>query len=248
MSIDPALTRTDWLLDGRVSLTQPVEGYRAGMDAVVLAAAVRAQRGDRLLDVGCGAGAVMACAASRIPGLEICGLERDPAMATLAAGNLATNGLSELGRVEVGDAGERHDDWLNRFDHVVSNPPYFAPDAIQAVAPGRQAAYLADTPLETWLKFMLHTVRPKGRVTLIHRAAAMGDILAFMNGRFGEIEVLPVYSRSEEPAKRVVVTARKGLRRGDVILHHGLVLHDGLDRQLTTRAAGVMRGAPLEWS
>ena len=41
MSCDP--TTLDGLLDGRVRLSQPTDGYRVAMDAVMLAAAVPAR-------------------------------------------------------------------------------------------------------------------------------------------------------------------------------------------------------------
>ena len=51
--------RTDALLGGRVRLIQPVRGYRAGMDAALLAAAAPAAPGERVIEAGCGAGAVL---------------------------------------------------------------------------------------------------------------------------------------------------------------------------------------------
>ena len=47
----------DRLLGGRVRLSQPVEGYRAAIDPVFLAAAVPARAGESGLDLGCGPGA-----------------------------------------------------------------------------------------------------------------------------------------------------------------------------------------------
>ena len=47
------------LLGGRVRLRQPARGYRAGMDAALLAAACDALPGDRVIEAGCGAGAVL---------------------------------------------------------------------------------------------------------------------------------------------------------------------------------------------
>ena len=48
----------DGLLDRRLSLRQPRQGYRAGDDAVLLAAAVRAGPGQTVLDAGAGVGAI----------------------------------------------------------------------------------------------------------------------------------------------------------------------------------------------
>jgi hypothetical protein len=57
------------LLGGRVRLRQPVKGYRAGMDAALLAAAIAAEPGQRVIEAGCGAGAVLMQAAARRPGV-----------------------------------------------------------------------------------------------------------------------------------------------------------------------------------
>jgi tRNA1(Val) A37 N6-methylase TrmN6 len=55
------------VLDGRVRLLQPERGYRAGMDAALLAAACEAADGARVLEAGCGVGAALLAAASRWP-------------------------------------------------------------------------------------------------------------------------------------------------------------------------------------
>ncbi|MEI7573486.1 MAG: methyltransferase, partial [Phenylobacterium sp.] len=72
------LTQSDAVLGGRVRLLQSVRGYRAGMDAALLAAACDAQPGERVLDLGCGPGAVMLAAAVRRPDAHFTGIEADP--------------------------------------------------------------------------------------------------------------------------------------------------------------------------
>ncbi|MCA0369118.1 MAG: methyltransferase, partial [Proteobacteria bacterium] len=53
------------LLNGRVRLRQPAKGYRAGMDAALLAAATPVRPGERLIEAGCGAGGVLMQVAAR---------------------------------------------------------------------------------------------------------------------------------------------------------------------------------------
>ncbi|MGB0439250.1 MAG: methyltransferase, partial [Paracoccaceae bacterium] len=43
-------------LGGRAQIWQPRDGYRAGIDPVLLAASVPARPGERILDLGCGGG------------------------------------------------------------------------------------------------------------------------------------------------------------------------------------------------
>ena len=71
------LTR-DAFLDGRLHLWQPRRGYRAATDPVLLAAFTPAKSGERVLELGCGAGAAALCLAVRVPGLDLHGLELQP--------------------------------------------------------------------------------------------------------------------------------------------------------------------------
>ena len=90
---EAALARNAFL-GGRVQLWQPREGYRAGIDPVLLAATVPAQPGQRVLELGCGAGPALCCLGVRVPGLALTGIEVQPAYAALARRNLSENGLS----------------------------------------------------------------------------------------------------------------------------------------------------------
>ena len=88
----------DTLLDGRVRLLQPTEGYRVAIDPVILAAAVPATPGERVLDLGSGTGAAALCLAVREPGCRISGLERELALVRLAQSSAELTGVA--GRVD----------------------------------------------------------------------------------------------------------------------------------------------------
>ena len=237
----------DRFLDGAVTVVQPAEGYRAGMDAVLLAASLAAREGGAIAEAGCGAGAALLCAAHRLAGCSLTGFEREPGALALAQLGVAANGQQQRVTLVQHDVGERPAELENRFDQSFSNPPFFDPGAVRAPSPGRQAAYLAETPLKAWILFLHHVTRPGGRITMIHRAAALGDLLELLGPRTGEIEILPVRPAPGAVAGRVLVRARKGLRRGPVTLYDGLTLHDVAGGPGTLRAAEALRGGALEW-
>ena len=242
----PAVTR-DGFLNGAVTVLQPANGYRAGTDAVLLAASLSLERGQSIAEAGAGAGVALFCAAHRLAPASFTGFERERSLVFLSAESAALNGVSQRVRVETADVGRRPPDLENLFDQSFSNPPFFEPGHVRQPREGKVGSYLALTPLREWLLFLLHITRAKGSITLIHRAAALADILAELQPRAGEIEVMPIRPAPGEPAHRVLVRCRKGLRRGPLTLYDGLALHARAGGPVTGRAAEALAGAELEW-
>lgn len=237
------------LLNGRVRLRQPARGYRAGMDAALLAAAVAPRRGERLFEAGCGAGAVLMQIAARHDGTSLTGLERDSLAAALARENAELNGFGDRTAIIDGDvaAGFRALD-LAPFDWAVSNPPFFDdPGALRAPAPGKQGAWMADDGLAAWTGLLLKAVREGGRIVIIHRADRLADLLALLGEKAGSFAIRPVQPFAEQPAKRVLVQAIK-TGKAPLRLLPPLVLHDRSGAKHTPEAEAILRGeAALNW-
>jgi tRNA1(Val) A37 N6-methylase TrmN6 len=188
----------------------------------------------------------MLCAAHRLRLCSLTGFERDTASAALARDGAAANGFTHVA-IRQRDVNERPPALVNAYDQAFSNPPFFDPGAVRAPSAGRQAAYLAETPLKAWILFLHHITKPGGRVTLIHRAAVLADLMEQLAPRFGEIEVLPIRPAPGAPAHRMLVRARKGLRRGPLTLYDGLALHESPGGPSTIRAAECFDGGALQW-
>jgi len=245
----PGETTEDRILGGRVRLTQPKRGYRAGLDAALLAAALGPAPGTRGLEAGCGAGAALLAAAARWPETAWTGLERDPGALALARGNIAANGLGGRVSAIAGDVGQRFSALGEPvFDSAFANPPFFDdPGALRAPAPGKQAAWMAEDGLEAWTRFLLKAVREGGTITLIHRADRLGDLLAGLSDKAGSFQVRPVHPHADAPAKRVLVRAVK-TGRAPLRLLPALVLHPREGAKHTPEAEAILRGeAGLDW-
>jgi len=226
-----------------------VKGYRAGLDAALLAAALGLREGERALEAGCGAGAALVQAGLRHPGAALLGVERDEAAAALARCNLEENGLGPRASVRVADVGAGFRALAEPpFDAAFANPPFFDdPAALRAPAPERRGAWIADDGLAAWVGFLVDAVRDGGAVTLIHRADRLGDILAAFGRRAGSAQVRPVHPFADAPAKRVLVLGRRG-GRTPLRLLPPLVLHPREGGRHTAEAEAILRGdAALDW-
>ena len=237
-------------LGGRLTLAQPKRGYRAGMDAALLAATCDARPGQRVVEAGCGVGAALLSAAVRRAESRFVGIERDAEALALCRGNIVANGLG--GRVEAleGDVGMKLSALgLEPFDAALANPPFFDDaDAIRGPAPEREGAWIAEGGLQAWTRFLLKAVREGGTITMIHRADRLADILALLCKGAGSFRVRPVHPFSDEPAKRVVVRAVK-TGKAPLVLLPPLILHDRSGGKHTAEADAIMLGeADLAWT
>ncbi len=233
----------DYFLGDRLIIRQPRKGYRAGVDAVLLAASVGVSDGGdaTLLDIGAGVGTVGLCAASRLPGLRVTLLEREAELVKLANENIAANKLVSRMMAVQAEVGAAAGLTPESFDDVVSNPPFHdfgtgtpAPNALKAASHAMPGQALDD-----WLRYMARMVRPGGRATLIHKAEALPDVLAAFEARFGGIIILPIHARAGEPAIRVIVQGIKG-SRAPLTLLPAFVLH-GEGNAFTAEAQNILR-------
>jgi tRNA1Val (adenine37-N6)-methyltransferase len=234
----------DRLLNGRVLLRQPRAGLRAGLDAVLLAAAVPARAEERVLEAGCGSGAAFLCLAARVPGLAVCAVEREAGLAELAAANAAANGIAAQVSVTTGDIGDAAlAGALPAVAHAFANPPYW-PGGTPPPGGLRARATHAGAGLGAWTRFLATPLRAGGTLTLILPAARLAAGMAALEAAgCGAIRVLPCWPRSGVAAKRVILQGRKG-RRGPSRIEPGLVLHEA--GGFSAAAEAVLRdAAPL---
>lgn len=226
MAFGPENLTQDKFLNGRLTLLQPRNGYRAGIDAVLLAAAVEARPAQSVLELGCGAGAAALCLASRVGGLSITGIERQPEYADLARRNAQANQIQL--DVLTGDLADLPPALkAASYDHVMMNPPYYQPQrATASDDPGRAGALFEDTPIATWADIATRRLKPGGSLTVILKAERLPDLLTALDHRLGSVIVRPMAPRPGRDAALVLVRALKG-GRASFRLTAPLVLHEG---------------------
>lgn len=238
----------DAVLDGRLVLAQPRRGHRFGHDAILLAAATAAKAGEHAVDLGAGVGAAGLALAARVGGLSVTLVEIDPALTALAADNIRRNALAPRVRAVTLDATAPARAFAaaglspGAFARVLMNPPFNDP-AGRHVSPdaSRRRAHVASPGgLSPWLRSAERLLKSRGTLTLIWRADRLAEALAALAHGFGAVTVLPVHSRPDAAAIRVLIRATKG-SRSPLALLPGFVLTDEAGGP-TAQAEAVLRG------
>lgn len=241
MNIKHSSYTQDFLLNGKVSIRQSSEGYRAAIDPVFLAAATPVKSGDKVLDVGVGTGAASLCLMKRINGLHAYGVDVQDIMLEHAAYNAKANnadiylvkGDIALGNIEGLEK--------NSYDCVMTNPPFMndgldSPNNIKAKAHKESSCTLSD-----WINYCVKMVKPRGYFSVIHRADRAAEILHHLYGKLGNLIVIPLWPKEQQNAKRVIIVGRKGVKT-PLIMHKGIVVHDD-NGSYTNEAEAILKEA-----
>ncbi len=218
---------TDDFLGGKLKIRQPKQGYRAGIDPVLLAASVNAHIGDDILDLGCGVGVASLCLSYRIAGLNIYGVEIQSDYAALASENGKLNSAN-LNVINADIA--KLPDCLRQmqFDHILANPPYF--DGLASMSSfnkGRDISRILNTPLVDWVSVMAQRLKQKGWAHLIYRVDQFDTLFPLLTSRFGSFVLTPIVPRADSEAELIIIHMRKS-GRAALRLESPLCLHKGL--------------------
>lgn len=177
-------------------------------DSLALGEFCTLKKGDRVLDLGCGAGLLLLLCARRGADLTLFGVEIDPEAAALARENLASNGLA--GTVLTADLREGE---LPRADLVVSNPPWY-PQGQKG-----DKAHVEGCTLQELCQAAAGALGPKGRFALVHQPQRLADLLCALRGAGLEPKRLQFcrHAPDKEPFA-VLVEGVKGGRAGLKVL------------------------------
>lgn len=228
------------LLGGRVKYAQPRQGFRSGIEPVLLAASVPARSGQRVLEGGSGAGATLLCLAARVAGTRGMGIERDAGLVDLARMNVAANDWPGL---EFTAADMEALPALGLFEHACANPPYHPPRGTASPDASRRLAKQgSEGLLATWAAALARHLRPGGTLTFILPTESLPRAMAAFSATGCQpTAMLPLWPKVRRPAKLLLLRGVKGSRSPLRVLP-GLVLHED-GGGFTEAAASILREA-----
>ncbi len=197
-------------------LIQKKDGFRFGMDSVLLADFARVHPRDTVVDFGCGTGILPLLMIGREKGERYIGLEIQENMAEMARRTMKLNHLEEKVSIYCADIAQAKAIIPPcSVEAVICNPPYGMPGQVlrnqtEALATARhQERYT----LPHFLDSAFRILKGKGRIFLVYPAPQMFSLMTELHRFHLEPKRFRlVYPDEDHPANLVLVEGVKDAR------------------------------------
>lgn len=162
------------------TIKQRADVFAVGTDAVLLGSLANLPAARRVLEVGTGTGIISLMLAQRFPKTSILALDLQPEAVLLAEENFQSSPFSA--RIKAAKADFTTCQFEEKFDAIISNPPFFAPNSSQKLVFARQQRILT---LENLIKKSAQTltddgilqfIYPDGELDLIEKLAGQNNL------------------------------------------------------------------------
>lgn len=214
----------DYLLDGKIIYFQPKDGYRSGIEPIILASQAKASDLN-ILDLGAGCGPISLILAYRFPNSNIIGIEKNNIHYNLALKNKKENNFINLKYFNK-DVGQFHGQFDNFFDLILTNPPFFFENAVikSSIPSIRDAKYITKKKLDLWFQSLFKYLSPHGKAYIINRYDNLEYMRSFFSKLLCKLTITPLLSFEGSKPKNVLISIKKNEKyvekiENDFIIH-----------------------------
>jgi tRNA1(Val) A37 N6-methylase TrmN6 len=214
----------DYIINKQIKLLQPKIGYRVAIDPIIFASFINAEQNQKILDVGCGVGAISLVMKKMEKTLRITALDIDERMCEICEKNAKINSLNiEVINNTIENFSDRNFLRGKLFDHVVTNPPFFKANESR-ISELTKFSKFETLDLLDWISFCIGKLKPGGIFSIIHNASRVNDIVCALRYA-GLTSIIPIFPKRHEKAKRVIVQCKRKNKSEAEILP-GLIVHN----------------------
>ncbi len=140
---------------------------KVGTDGVLLGAWTDVGQSKNILDVGTGTGLIALMVAQRNPAAAIWAIDIDSGAVVQAKENVANSSFADRMTVELCDFRHCASQWPNKFDLIISNPPWFGNSLLSPDAGRTKARHSVSLTLEELLHSAAGCLNQYGTLALI---------------------------------------------------------------------------------
>ena len=197
-------------------LYQPTSGYCYNSDSIFLYDFISSFKPKgKLLDVGCGVG-IISLLLTRDFNIQTSIIDKQEKMLTYAKHNFALNNLDV--KSYLGDFTQLQTD--ERFDYIISNPPFYDSNVQQSENTHLNIArYAHHLPINEFIAKVKKLLKPRGYFIFCYDAKQVDLLLHHLTSYGITVETMQfVHSKIDRESKLVMIAARMGSKSMTKIL------------------------------
>jgi len=200
-----------------------VSALKVNTDGVLLGAWAKLNSSDKILEVGTGSGVISLMLNQRFSGIDITAIDIDEISYKEASFNVELNEASNIKVIHK--SFQNFSKSSHKFDHIVSNPPYFQnstkPDS-QSLNLAKHTAELSFSDFWDAAESMTHAQSSVSVVLPFEES--LGFIKLATDKQFGVHRQLNIRPKVSSPVKRVLIEFRKSIfcsnEMSEMFMHH----------------------------
>ncbi len=240
--LDYSKLKLDKFLDGKINIYQPINGYKSGTDAILLASLLSNAKNKQIniAEIGCGVGVASIALLSRLENLNILGIEKNNYFYNICKVNIINNKFknSTMDVVNLNIL-DLPNEYQNIFDAVMMNPPYFK-NNISNFNLKNYGNIEEDAKIDDFISSGFKMLKNYGDLYIIYTSQRIQELLLCLKqNHWGSVEIFPIYSYANKSATRFLLKAKK-LSKGVSKIHFGIIMHND-DKSYTIDAQDILK-------
>lgn len=209
-------------------LRQPVQGFRYGIDSLLLARFAKINPEDKVCDLGCGVGIIGQVLLTKKKAGQVVGLDIQKDLISLAEENAALLGVEARFQAI-------HASWQQVQEHfkpksfqvVISNPPYYRPQ--HGLVPPQNSKAIAKHEISGTMEDLIAAsaflLKSSGRFYLMYPPLRLEELIAKLNAKGFKIQRMAmIHPYLDKPATLVMVECVKAMNR-ELILEAPVIVY-----------------------
>lgn len=202
-------------------IIQSTDGFKFGIDAVLIANFCRLKRGDVGVDIGTGTGIISILLAAKSEIKKVYALEIQSEVADMAMRSVKLNSLEERIEVVNGDLKEKKSLFAKAsMDFVVSNPPYFKADTLKSENIKKLISrHEIKCNLSDIMETASYLLKPNKPFFMIHRPDRLVDLIELARkNKLEPKEIRFIHPNASKAPNLIMIKYVKGGNQGIKIL------------------------------
>lgn len=210
--------RVDDLQLNNLHIIQSENGFRFGMDAVILSDFARVRPHEHVIDMGTGTGILPILLSAQRDDATFTAIELQPQMAEMAQRSVKLNGLEDRIRILNADMTEAPSLLGYQCAHmVVSNPPYGKQGSTLKNAANSVtiARHEEENGIDEWVRACSTVLRNMGRLCMVFPAQRLLELTdAYRRHRMEPKRIRLVYAKADRAPYLVLLEGMKNAKPG----------------------------------